>query len=269
MKLDRFLISYNGNKYLETKKYFKNVDISKYDIIAEPFCGIFGFSRAIKELNPDFKGEFWLNDIDKKLINVFEKIKTNPDEYINDCLKKVEEFKEDKEMSKYFRDNKNDYRKLIFRHLQQTIFNKEQGFKKIKNYKEKIENFNEFYKKVKFSSLEQKEFMESLPKNKKILVFFDPPYFDSNNSDYVGYMDYMNDKNILKDNTYFYIDILEHLKKKEFDCFLIINQISIIDYIYKDFKKNEFIKTYQNTSMKKNISVKRRTNHIIYSNFDF
>ncbi len=268
MKLDRFLISYNGNKYLETKKYLKNLDISKYDIIAEPFCGIFGFSRALMELNPDFKGEFYLNDIDKNLIDTFKRIVNDPYEYINDCEKISNTFETDSDMSSYFRKNKDDYRKLIYRHCQQQLFNKFQGGRKIKNYKERIENFNLFFKKCKFSSLENKEFIDLLPKDKKILIFFDPPYFDSNNADYKGYMDYMNEKTeTIKDNTYFYIDILENLKNKNNDCLLIINQISILDYLFKDFKKESFLKLYQNSSGSKT-NKKRRTNHIIYSNFD-
>ena len=60
--MNNFIFSYNGNKYLETKKHiFKNnilQNINDYDVICEPFCGIFGFSRVAYENG--FKGEFLL-----------------------------------------------------------------------------------------------------------------------------------------------------------------------------------------------------------------
>ena len=43
-KFDRFLFSYDGNKYKETKKYLIpefNINKYQYDIVAELFCGIF------------------------------------------------------------------------------------------------------------------------------------------------------------------------------------------------------------------------------------
>ncbi len=79
--MNNFLFSYNGNKYLEIKKYFVSSncfkDINDYDIIVEPFCGIFGFSRYYYEKG--FSGEIWLNDINSDLINYYNKMKNDLD----------------------------------------------------------------------------------------------------------------------------------------------------------------------------------------------
>ena len=75
IRYDRFILNYQGNKYLETKKYFKELDIRDYDIIVEPFAGIFGFSRALYEMNPEYDGVFWINDIDPDLIAFYKQLK--------------------------------------------------------------------------------------------------------------------------------------------------------------------------------------------------
>jgi site-specific DNA-adenine methylase len=79
--LDKFVINYNGNKFLETNKYLKGRinNIEEYDIIAEGCCGIFGFTRSLfsgelfeKLKNSDKVPEIWLNDINNDLIDFFK-----------------------------------------------------------------------------------------------------------------------------------------------------------------------------------------------------
>ena len=76
---------YLGNKYLESKTklslYMDKAiaNINDYDIIAEPFCGIYGFSRYAHLIG--FKGEYLLNDINKDLIDSLNRLKNEKDVY--------------------------------------------------------------------------------------------------------------------------------------------------------------------------------------------
>lgn len=255
MKLDRFIINYNGNKYLEVKKYLSEdlEQYKNYDIICEPCCGIFGFSRAFLELVPDYKGEFWLNDINTNLINDLTNIKNKPEQIIKQLKEELSKYKEDKELS----DDKNKSRllHLITRTSNQRLCNISKGDVKIKNYEEKINDYKIFFDKVKFYNLDCNEFIKQLPKNKKILIFFDPPYFDSNNTDYQNKE--TNKKEEYTDNTQLYVNIYETFKNNnKLNCIMIINKIEFLNYFFNKWKYKEFTGKYQ---MSKNIK-----KHIIY-----
>lgn len=106
-KLDRFLLNYNGNKYNETKKYLSNYLNKDYDIICEPFCGIFGFSRYFIEYNQDYKGEIWLNDINKDLIDTMKILQSDPSGLFVELENLLNKYNTDKELSSYLKDKKN------------------------------------------------------------------------------------------------------------------------------------------------------------------
>lgn len=279
IKLDRFLLNYNGNKYLESKKHLNNyLKDDNYDIIIEPFCGIFGFSRAFFELNKDFNGEIWLNDINTDLIDMLKIIKDKPIQLFEEVDKFLLIYDTDKKVSDFIRseDTIHKYKpflKLLFRGFCCNIMEIEKGLIKIKNYKEKLSLYKTFFDKVKFFNMDCNSFLKKIPKNKKCLVFFDPPYMNSDNKEYNITRDSNNkiidNYNKYYDNTTIYIDIYKYFKKnknnKNIKCLMVINKLDITNYIFKKFYKDEFTGSYQNSSKinnKKNIKY-----HCIYDNF--
>ncbi len=253
MKLDQFIISYNGNKYRETKKHLKDVDISKYDIIAEPFCGIYGCSRALFEMNPNYKGQFWLNDYDENLIRDLKRIKKEPENVINDLMEEVKKYKEDKEMTDD--KNKSYLSSLVFRGRQPTLMELSKGNTKLKNYNKKIDDYKKFYNKVKFFNMDYSNFIEKLPKKKKILIFFDPPYLDSNNQNYKKFSLSINRKEFYDPST-LYLKIKDIFDSKKYDCLAIYNYFGLLDYFYKEYKADEIISRYGGGNFKKHIIYK-------------
>jgi hypothetical protein len=280
-RLDRFILSYSGNKYNETKKQniFDEIpDINIYDYICEPFCGIFGFSRAIAEKYTEYKGRFILNDINGFIINLYRKLST--DEGYNEIINEIKEIindyknKEDIDLSKYMRTLKDkSYLPYVFRGANENVFKVSSGETKIRNFIEKQDIYKMFFSKCEFLNFDIKElviYMEEHYPNKKILYFHDPPYFNSSNISYNMPSDSIeNNFSYRTDNTILYIDILEEFKKKN-DCIMILNKIELINYIFKEYIGREYGKTYQNhagTANKKKTR-KNATIHIIYKNFD-
>lgn len=253
--MDRFIFSYYGNKYREVKKYV-DIDFNEYDIIAEPFCGIYGFSRVAFEKG--FKGEFLLNDIDKELIDEFNEMKGNFDEYINKCKEGINKYDCDSDMTND--KNKSYNLKNICRGINPRLMSKDKGDRKILNFEKKKEEYVKMFEKCTFSNLNYKEFIEGLPLNKKILIFYDPPYFNSCNK---TYQDNFKEGDY-NDGTTMYLDILFYMKGLEHKQIFIMNEIAIINYLYKDFIKKSWGGTYGDTNEKKKTkSIKR---HILFMN---
>lgn len=260
--LNHFILKYSGNKYNETKKYLLN-EIDKFknvDIIIEPFCGIFGFSRVFIEKNKDFKGEIWLNDINTEMINFFKSLKHNPNKLINDIeneLKKYNSYSDFKQARK----NKTypDYFKLFFNDVNFRYGDIQKNLNNsINNFKKKMDLYKHFFDKVKLFNLEFNEFMEIIPKEKTCLIFFDPPYFNSSNRDYVNYSN-DNKKISYCDGTTIYLNILSYFENnndKNKILLMVINKIDIINYLFKQYTYLEYKGIYNGS---KNIK-----HHIIY-----
>lgn len=242
---DRFILSYQGNKYLETKKYFKNFDFNQFDIIAEPFCGIFGFSRYAHERG--FKGQYYLNDINKDLINCLTSLKNNFNNTIENLKSELQKYKTDRELSN---DNNKSY--ILLKSSNSTcdrLCQISKGTTKIKNFLEKENLYNEFFNKCNLYNLEALQFIEQLPKDKKILIYFDPPYFNSHNLQYNNNI--QTDLDGYKDGSYIYIDILNMFKSSNHGLILVVNHLDILHYLFKDWYIKGYSGKYQ--MAKKNI----------------
>lgn len=258
--MDRFIFNYNGNKYQETKKHLSDwlvKNINEYDIIAEPFCGIFGFSRYAYEKG--FKGEFLLNDITTGLIDAFNKLKFNMDDYITELESEIKKYPDSRSIT----DDKNKSYDvaLVCRGLCNHLSDKDNGLKKVKNFNAKKDRYRDLFNKCQFSNLDYDEFIRNLPNNKRVLIFLDPPYFNSDNT---RYSNNFKEEDGYNDGTSVYIKLYEHMKKSPHCVLFVMNKIDLINYIYKDFIKFEYKGTYQNTAMSKG---KSKKHHIVYSNF--
>jgi site-specific DNA-adenine methylase len=269
-KFDLFPIAYSGNKYNETKKFFKayDLDLSEYDIICEPFGGIFGFSRAslfLNKLNKECK--IYINDIDTDVIKIFKMFK---DGSYKDTFEKIEVLTrditdDDKNKFNDFIKKKvyinspelfDDIEKVLIdfmgRGLRRGLLSYDSIIRKIKNYKKFSKEYDDqLWDRIVLSNMNYNEFLENLPKDKKKFIYFDPPYFDSNNTHYSRFLNDNNVKNIgYIDNSTIYLDILNFFNKIKFDPMIssmfVMNKLDFFDHFFGEFKIYEETGVYQN-----------------------
>lgn len=259
-KYNLFPFNYCGNKYQETKKLIKSnlldMNFEKYDIIAEPLCGIFGFSRLVMEYNPNFKGEFWFNDINSGHIKLLKDILFDTKEtkkYLLDLFEKYAHLN-DTDLNRIFREES----------ITSKYFTSSMSYVKFKeNLKRKIDmiseentkKYNNF--KIKFFNMNSTQFIDLLEaeRDKNIFIYFDPPYMNSNTSPYHNEKEkrIFNNKEYDKrvDISEIYLDIFlcKQRKPNNIDCLLVINKLALINYLFNDCLIYEYPKLYQ---MKKN-----------------
>lgn len=275
INMNLFLLNYKGNKYNETNKYLKDIDIKKYDIIAEPFCGIFGFSRCLFAYNPDYQGRFFLNDIDSELVAILNKLKdkTTREELLKDIDNFIEKHNDSVGdiVTKDLRASNNYLLKKVFVSVNDSLYCLDKGKTKIKNFRSNMVNYEKFFELCEFTNKPADEFIKGLP-NKKILLFYDPPYFDSSNTGYDQFVntDIYGKFKERKDNTSFYLDILHSFQNnKNYDHVMILNKIDLVNYLFRDYIDSEHEKIYQSTVFtKKNGNQKSKTTHIIYKSYN-
>ena len=262
IRYDRFILNYQGNKYHETKKYFKELDVSNYDIIVEPFAGIFGFSRALYEMNPDYDGVFWINDIDPDLIAFYKQLKKKMRKTIQAIEDKMENIwtGNNSEFSKYLRKHGTTVEKLLFRSMNCDTYNYVKGLRKINNFKAKIPEYKKLFKKLRFKNKDIADL--KIPTTKRVLVFYDPPYFDSCNKTYMQKPTTIKGKFIrYPDNTKLYLDVLNKFKNYSFDQIMIINFTCLMHHLFGEYEDRRYDRQYNNQAY-----MKRKTaEHIVYS----
>lgn len=267
MRLDQFIINYNGNKYRESKQHLSHLKLGNYDVIAEPFCGIFGFSRAYYELNPGFTGKFWLNDIDNELIEIFNRIKADPNKFINEIVEELSKYSTDSELS---RDKtKSRALELISCGMTPNLCQIKKGNAKIKGFINKLPLYAEFFKRVEFFNMKSDDFIKHCEDmGHKTFYYFDPPYFNSSNVSYNKYAH--NEEADYRDGTQIYVDIYNHFKNKG-NCIMVLNSIAFINYFFKDYiYKICDDGVYNGIGLSKNNvgNARNKKRHIIYANFE-
>lgn len=248
--MSKFYFSYFGNKYKEVKNILNEIDITKYSKIVEPFCGSAGFSRYIFN-ETDENPNYYLNDNDSILIKLLKDVKKNG-------IKKYIE-----NIDKFIENNDNDIDKcyLTFKEMKKkeptyddiimikmiTGNGNMMDFGIIKNRKtdDKYKIPDSFYKDshVHLHCGNWLEYVNKYKDDPNTLIFLDPPYLSSFNSNYSSYKSKITDKNnILIDNTKLFIDILDLLKNSKAKIVFVINENAITKYIYKDYKKKYMVK---------------------------
>jgi site-specific DNA-adenine methylase len=262
------IFHYIGSKRLDLKFFEKYIpDPQKIDFCVEPFGGSGYTSLYLFSKNNNIKSI--VNDLDPKLINFFNEIKRDEDAVINGVNKMISERpnKEEYEvLKKEYKEDKGDNLRKAILYL---FLKKYHGIREFLHPAEKVinilkkEKFETFFKWVKNTEYNLKDFKETMEdlkkyKNKRLFVFFDPPYFESFNSDYSNFKAHKEDNNII-DNTQIYIDILDYLKSCKRNTMLIINKNAITKYIYSKYILGDYKKTYQYT--------KSNTEHLIIGNY--
>ena len=115
-------------------------------------------------------------------------------------------------------------------------------------------NYN-LIKKINFHNKDFREIIEEYKNNSEAFIFLDPPYLFSFNKAYEA-------QDNQGDMTTIIIDILGYLKDKTIKAkiMLIINKMNILEYIFKDFIKGTYKKSYSLT--------RRKDEHLIITNYD-
>jgi site-specific DNA-adenine methylase len=235
-------------------KYFKHLLPLDAKTIVEPFGGGFAVSKCVyKDIN---KYKFHINDADEILFYIYQHYQDYIDthkmildiymsEYAVKGVKYIvtPEFKNyfnslgvDSNIKQYFTDN-NTIRGNIL------IVNKSV-------------NYNPDEKAILDNALltcqDYLEILEQYKDDKDAFIFLDPPYLFSNNSAY----DPLKSDN---DMTQIILDILEYLKTCSCRVMLIINKLSILSSLFKDYIKGEYGRVYQLTN--------RKAIHLIITNY--
>lgn len=242
------LITRIGSKQNDIK-YFNELLPKNVKTVVEPFAGSFAVMR---DVYGDDKYIKYANDLDPLLYYVYE----HPEE-----LKKGFEIwneikikdSKTKEKINELKTNTDELNKHIIDYIidnqiaKGTIAQK----KNIDNADEDIK----FIKKINFSNNDAFEFMEPFLKKKDTFIFLDPPYLFSDNSTY-------NPQKGDNDNTDMFIKFLNILKDKSTKAkiMLIINDLKILRWIFKDFIKGSYIRMYR-------IS-KKKMSHLIICNYN-
>jgi hypothetical protein len=235
-----------GNKQKDIKYFLKYLpDKKDLTTVAECFAGSFAVIRNcyydvenIVCADNDLEFRERINDIfnnleeynnEKILINNL--VKEKQEQGHKYLLKKDDEFKNIKNDIKYV-DMDTIHNKGCIKLLPSTI-----DYNDLKQLYNKIKWYDDF-----------KEVFELYKNDDKAFLFLDPPYHNSYNKGYKG--------NINKfDYTEIYINIFEFMKIAKCKVMMTINNIKMIDYIFKDYYKDKYNRTYQNTKKKEEINI--------------
>ena len=237
-----------GSKQTDIKYFSDFLPDSKK--IVEPFGGSFAVSKFFyKDVN---KYNFHINDLDYILYYIY----THYEDYlhflhiINEHGKTLEGKFNGKVIEEYINSLNCDTNVKIY--LIKNFI--------VKNYIYRgylTNNFDEnerlILKNALFTNLDYKAVFDKYKNDEDAFLFLDPPYLFSDNSSY-------HPQNENNDMTMILIDILDYLKYCKCKVMLVINKLNIIEYLFKEYIKCEYLKTYQ-------IS-KKKMKHLVITNYD-
>ena len=232
-------------------KYFSHLLPLEVETVIEPFGGSFAVIKFFyKDIN---KYKFHINDLDEALYYIY----THFEEYlqtfdiINEFYNKMEGYNYEKgiKIKAYIDELKiND---IIKEYIKTNFIIRGNMFKTPKN-----KNYDENERNILINSLFTNEdyinIFNKYKNDEKAFIFLDPPYLFSDNSGYFP-------QNENKDMTSILLDILELLKNAKCKVMLIINKLNILEYLFKDFIRDEYLKTYAVT--------KKKMKHLIITNY--
>jgi len=270
-----FYFQYDGNKRTEIKHFNDYLTNTTYDKIIEPFCGSCAISLHNYIKNNKKHIKYYLNDIETNLINFLNDVKNGKiNEYFN-FVNSLENRNTDayNEIKQKYKNDENNvlywfyHRSLHNFHVGVNPFNHKS--RKAKGYlKNKYESTTDFFmsSNVILSNCDFVEIMERYKNDEMAMLFLDPPYFDSCNMSYNTYCSSnKSDEDGTKcDGSYMYVYLLNFMKTCKCKVIFIHRTVSIIEYIFKEFKTIDYLKQYGATILTKNGYKKNNTHHSIF-----
>lgn len=226
-------------------KHFK--DLLPLDVvnIVEPFCGSYAVSRIIYK---DKKYKIHVSDSDLFIKKIFK----NVDLYV-DTLKKIKPLFIDKcdvkEQMKKIDDFECD---LDFKNFIKQM-NIIRG-SLVKKITEPTQDAINFIKTINFYDVDAFDLLNKFKNDKNAFIFLDPPYLFSDNS---GYKEQQENP----DMSDYLIKILDVFKDKKTKAkiMLVVNDLKLTRYLFKDFHISEYNKIYQ--------IGKKKSVHLIITNY--
>jgi site-specific DNA-adenine methylase len=257
-------ISWEGSKRSEMKQLTEYLKIINKDtIIIEPFCGGCNMSNALYRSHPNNK--YILNDSISILINFLKDIQKNGFSKYMDYLNSIIPIKTKEEYVELTKDrNTNTLHFFTYRKLYNYIPGlypslERQGVKKKSSHLYK--NIMQFFENSDIELLNEdyEDIIIKYSNNKDVLLLLDPPYFRSDNTSYeMSTSDKITRK--IKDNTQMFIRFVQLFKEAKCKILMILNNNAIVRYLYSDFIKGRYSKTY-------NRGCKKITEHLIITNY--
>ncbi len=239
-----------GNK-TQDSKYIEKYLPFNIKTIVEPFAGSFAISRLYYDSS---KYNVVINDNDEELIYIINHLKP----YI----------KIQKQINKYItsyspnlKSLKNYVEKLNINPLFKNIIigtHVIKGFVKIKNPNETYDDLINYVKNIEVHNKDYEIIMNKYKNNKNTFIFCDPPYFDSDNSNYQNYKNKTINK-IIKDNTGMYVYLHKYIQICKCKIMIVVNDNELMRFLFDGFIKDTYEKIYQ-------IS-KKKTMHLIITNY--
>ena len=256
---NHFIFSYTGNKRTETKDIINNIsNITDYKNIVEAFCGTSAISFHIWQLYKD-KFNYYLNDNDNKLIEIYELLKTVPLDEISSQLKTInKEINESPEPKNFYNNIHHKQRNIYDYIYTRKYYNIRPGlYRNNKNIKSLTENKNlnlfiEFIKSpyVYITCDDWTNCYDKYKNNDKSIILLDPPYITTCNDLY-----HSPNTNLYEN---FFNNPIENFKAS---IFLILENVWLIKLFFRTSKiLFEYDKYYGNNQKA------RKTTHIIISN---
>ena len=256
MSKENILFGRLGNKTTDIKHFIQYLPLDIKNVI-EPFGGTFAVTRIIYN---DNKYNKFVNDNDEQLVEIYK----NPEAYstlckhLNTIAKKhvnennnviVKKFLEETEKDKLCIENKNVYEywkkeKIIRGGIVKII-------KEI-NHTKMIDTM----KNIKFTFEDYKIILDRYKYTKDSFIFLDPPYLFSDNSQYARQSKTQDTD--MTDMIYIILDMLKD-KKTKAKIMMIINDLKLLRYLFKDYIKGDYTRVYQ--------TAKRKCQHLIITNY--
>lgn len=242
MSASNFIFPWTGRKKkFENDIAFKHINLDDISTIVEPFSGSMSFSQYLYMIKDNTDLHYVYNDYDTNMYNF---IKYIHDEGL-DGLKALCEIS-NKHEPKRDKSVRNEVKSV------QDFFNaKARGedsafLKKVNKNAEQYEKHVEFIQQLdKITNKNYKDIFDKYINRSDVLLYLDPPYFKSYNSDYMT----QNDETI--DMTKILVDIVDLFKNAKCHIIYVHNKNALMDYLFSDFPAvEEYVKTYQTTKKK-------------------
>jgi len=241
------LITRTGSKQNDIK-FFKELLPMNVKYVVEPFGGSFA---VVRDVYMDDKYKKYVNDLDPNLYYVY----THPEKLVKGY--KVWNKIDAKDIT--VKDKKEELNRTnlpdeIKKYIEQSSIL--MGTLTISKNLDTVDMDLDFIKKINFSHMDAFEFMSPFLTKKDAFIFLDPPYLFSNNE---TYFPQGNDGDT--DMTDYYVKFLNLMKDKKTKAkiMLIINDLKLLRWLYKDYIKGDYMRIYQAT--------KKKMKHLIITNY--
>lgn len=251
-----FILNRLGNKTNDIKYFKKYLPKNNVINIIEVFGGTFA---TIRNEYYDDKYNKIVNDNDTQLFYVY----TNCDKYVDFSNRFNEDLKKYVNEKKILQDGyinifekyKNEDNKFFDLYTKSHIV---RG--KMCHIKKNNVQFDKIFNNIIFSCDDYKNIINKYKHDDKAFIFLDPPYLFSDNSQYEKTSKMFDDCDL--DNTDIMIELYNLFNDKTVKCkiMLIINDLKILRWLFKDFIIDTYEKIYQLS--------KKKQKHLIICNYD-